>query len=144
MIRSRWYRGAGPFLLLIPAAQLPSGKPTEILGLWSGKSLCTDRVAAPACRDESVIYEFTAGKRPGTVHWKADKLVDGRREAMGDTDLTYDVGAGCWQAEFRSPRVHGVWCLSVSGTHLSGTGRLLPRHETVRRVEVQRVERADR
>ena len=31
-----------------------------------------------------VVYTFTAGATPGAVRWKADKIVDGKREAMGD------------------------------------------------------------
>src|SRR6185295_16812892 len=54
------------------------------MGVWRGASTCTDRVAAPACHDEVVVYEFTAGAKAGTVHWKADKIVDGQRQPMGE------------------------------------------------------------
>jgi hypothetical protein len=29
--------------------------PQELVGTWKGTSTCTDRVAAPACRDEVVV-----------------------------------------------------------------------------------------
>jgi hypothetical protein len=114
------------------------GDPSELVGTWRGTSTCTDRVAAPACRDETVIYEFTGGAKPGTVHWNAAKVVEGRREAMGEMDLAHDGVSGCWKAEFSSPRVRSVWCLRVDGAHLTGTARLLPGGETVRRVDARR------
>jgi hypothetical protein len=107
-------------------------------GLWRGISTCTDRGALPACRDEVVIYEFRAGSKPGTVHWKADKIVGGQREPMGEMDLTYDTGDACWRAEFSSPRVHSVWCLAVDGAHMTGTGRLLPGKQIVRKIDVRK------
>jgi hypothetical protein len=95
-------------------------------------------VAAPACRDEVVVYELTAGAKPGTVHWQADKIVDGERGTMGESELAYDAVKKCWAAELRTPRVHIVWCLVVDGTHLTGTARLLPGKETVRKVDLRK------
>ena len=112
--------------------------PSEILGTWRGTSTCSDRVAAPNCRDEVVVYEFTAGAKAGTVLWKADKVVEGQRQSMGEMELVYDAGEGCWAAEFTSPRVHIVWCLVVDGAHLTGTGRHLPGKETVRRIDARK------
>jgi len=128
--------GAGLLLQVTVAAD--DHKPAELVGTWRGTSVCADRVAAPSCRDETVIYEFAAGAKPGAVHWKADKVVEGQRMSMGDSELAYDTGAQCWTAEFKSPRVHIVWCLKVDGDRLTGTGRLLPGKETVRRIDVRR------
>jgi hypothetical protein len=52
------------------AAAVPT--PAELLGIWRGTSTCTDRTAAPACTDEIAVYEFSAGAKPGAVHWQAD------------------------------------------------------------------------
>jgi hypothetical protein len=134
----------GGAALMVAASSAVRGQPKAIgpeplIGTWRGTSVCTDRVAAPACKDETVVYEFTAGAEPGTVHWVADKVVNGKREPMGELELAYDKGEACWKAEFGSPpRV--VWCLVVDGTRLSGTGRLLPGKETVRKIDVRRVE----
>ena len=119
------------------AASVAAG-PAAPVGVWRGTSTCTDRVAAPACRDEVVVYEFTAGAKAGTVHWRADKIVDGQRVPMGEMDLTYDPGESCWSAEYVSPRVHSVWCLAVDGTHMTGTGRLLPGKQTIRKIDVRK------
>ena len=111
---------------------------SQLLGTWRGTSVCTDRVAAPACQDETVLYTFTRGARDGAVHWAADKIVNGKRQPMGEMDLTYDRSESCWKAEFSSPRVKSVWRLSVDGNHLTGTGRLLPGNETIRKLDLRK------
>jgi hypothetical protein len=108
------------------------------IGTWRGTSTCTDRVAAPACHDEVVVYEFTAGAKPGAVRWKADKVVDGQRVPMGEMDLAFDTDDACWKAEVTSPRSHSTWCLVVDGSHMTGTGRLLPGKQTVRKIDVHK------
>jgi hypothetical protein len=112
--------------------------PEQLIGVWRGTSVCTDRVAAPACHDETVVYEFTAGAQPGTVHWTADKIVNGQRETMGELELAFDKSGTCWKAEFNSPRVRSEWCLVVEGARLQGTARLLPGKQTVRKVNLRK------
>ena len=52
-------------------------------------------------------------------------MVSGNRWARWIS--AYDAREKCWAAEFRSDRVHSVWCLVVDGTDLrTGAGRLLP------------------
>jgi len=110
-------------------------QPESLLGTWRGESRCVDRVAAPACKDEAVAYEFTAGGTPGIVHWKADKIVDGKREEMGELDLAYDAADKCWKAESTSPSTRIVWCVvNPDGAQLSGTGRMFPDDKVVRDV----------
>jgi len=124
--------------LLRVSAAADGGKPSELVGTWRGTSTCVDHVAAPACRDEVVIYDFTPGAKPGTVHWKADKVVEGQRRTMGEMDLAYDGGEKCWAVEFNTARVHIRWRLVVEGGHLTGTGQLLPGKETVRRIDLRK------
>jgi hypothetical protein len=124
---------------LLKASAAPSDhKPSELIGTWRGTSTCTDRVAAPACHDEVVVYDFTPGEKPGTVRWQADKIVDGKREPMGEFDMVYDAAEKCWSGEFRNTRVHSVWRLVVDGTHLTGTAQLLPGKQTVRRIDARK------
>jgi hypothetical protein len=130
-------------VLVAQASQVASftaqaSDPAQLIGTWRGTSTCSDRVAAPACQDETIVYEFKAGTQPGTVHWVADKIVNGKREPMGEFDLTYDKTESCWKVEFTSPRVKVVWRLSVEGRHLAGTARLLPGNETVRKVDARK------
>ncbi len=106
-------------------------------GLWRGTSTCTDRKAAPACKDESVVYDFRTGTTPDAVLWQADKIVDGQRQPMGELELRFDPHDACWKAEFASPRTRIQWCLRVDGAHMTGTGQLLPGQQIVRRIDVQ-------
>lgn len=136
-------------ILLAMAALLPAGAaqtdvrpaPSQLLGTWHGTSTCTDKVAAPACQDETVVYVFTPGSVPGSVHWLAYKIVNATREPMGELDLSYDTTDSCWKTEFTSPRLKSVWRLSVDtgdATKLTGTARLLPGNETIRRVDLRK------
>jgi len=128
-------------LLVVLLSQAPppaTPDPTQLLGIWRGASICTDRKAAPACHDEDAVYEFTPGSRPGVVHWIADKMVDGKRQNMGESDLTYDPVEHCWKVEMTATAVKSVWRLSVSADRLTGTARLLPGQETVRSVTLRR------
>ena len=125
-------------LLLTGSLLTADHAPSELLGTWRGTSMCTDLVAAPACRDETIVYDFTPGAKSGTVTWKADKVVDGKRVPMGEMELTYDAREKCWAAEFKSARVHSRWCLVVDGTHLTGTGRLLPGKQMIRKIDARK------
>ena len=128
-----------PLVLAAPSLLFAGDHPvSELVGLWRGTSTCTDRVAAPACKDEVVVYEFTSGSEAGRVHWKADKVVGGERQTMGDMDLAHDAGDACWKGEFRNPRVQIVWCLKPNGDQLTGSAWLLPGKETVRKVDASR------
>lgn len=127
----------GPLFISWSGAPAGAG-PVAPIGVWRGTSACTDRVVAPACHDEVVVYEFTAGARPGTILWKADRVVAGQRAPMGEMELTYDAGEACWRGEFRSPRTQHVWCLAVDGPHMTGTARLLPGNQTIRKIDVRK------
>lgn len=111
----------------------------EIVGAWSGSSVCVDRQAAPACSDEQVLYEIGASPgKPNTVTVKADKVVDGKRVPMGVLDFTRDAKSGNWTSEFENPRIHALWRLTVNGETLRGTMVLLPSKAVVRRVDLKK------
>jgi hypothetical protein len=112
--------------------------PTPPSGVWRGTSTCTDRVAAPACKDEVVVYEFSPGAKPGTIRWKADKVVDGQRAFMGELELSYASSERCWKAEFTGPRGTSSWCLTLDGDHMTGTACLLPGKQTIRKIDVKK------
>ena len=113
-------------------------KTDEIVGTWRGTSTCVDRVAAPACSDEQVVYEVVASPDPPEkVAVKGDKVVDGKRVFMGELEYT-PAKDGSWTAEFQSPRVHSQWRLVVSGDSMTGNAILLPSGAVVRRLALQR------
>jgi len=111
----------------------------EIVGTWSGSSVCSDRQAAPSCNDEKVLYEIKASSdKSDTVLVKADKIVDGKRVPMGDLEFTYDAKSASWTSEFETPRAHGLWRLTVNGAMLTGTLTLLPSKAVVRKMALRR------
>ena len=132
----------GALLVLLARAGAPATPeevgPAQLVGVWRGTSTCTDLVAAPACQNETVVYEFTVGSQPGAVRWVADKVVGGQRQRMGEMELHYDKAEACWKTVFTSPRVKSEWRLSVDGSRLTGTGRLLPGNETIRKLDLQK------
>jgi hypothetical protein len=115
------------------------GTVDEIVGTWSGSSVCVDRQAAPACNDEQVVYDINASPgKPNTVTANADKVVDGKRLSMGVLELTRDAKSGSWTSELETPRVHGLWRLTVNGAVLTGTLTLLPSRAVVRRIDLRK------
>lgn len=138
MIRTLLFVSAVLAFPLASHAASSEHPPSELTGTWRGRSICTDRIAAPACNDESVIYEFTPGARPDTVHWKADKIADGKRVTMGEFDLVYSRSDSCWKAELTTPRFHMIWSVAVHGAALDGSAMLLPGRQVVRKIEARR------
>jgi hypothetical protein len=115
------------------------GTVDEIVGTWSGSSVCVDRQAAPACNDEQVVYEINASPgKPNTVTVKADKVVDGKRVSMGVLEFTHDAKSSSWTSEFETPRVHALWRLTVTGAMLAGTLTLLPSKAVVRKIDLRK------
>jgi hypothetical protein len=129
------------WLVLSVAAVLSASQHTvdELRGTWRGTSTCTDRVAAPACQDETVVYAFRNADKPGTVIVAADKIVNGDRVPMGEMTFAYDAALACWRSDFESPRVTSRWCFTVEGNTLKGTATLLPGNQVIRRVNAKRV-----
>jgi hypothetical protein len=129
------------FLLavLTAAASAASGPRDAVLGEWRGTSTCVDRVKHPACKDEVVIYHFTAkSDDPSAVTLKADKVVDGKVLWMGDFDCNWDAASGAWLAEFQNERAHVLWSFVVHGREIEGTLVDLPDRSLVRRVAVKK------
>lgn len=108
----------------------------QIVGSWQGTSTCVDPVRFPACRNESVIYDVTAAGKD-TVALRADKVVDGVRESMGE--LTFvKQGDGSWVSEFQSQRYHGRWILEIQGDAMTGRLEDLPARTLVRSLSLHR------
>jgi hypothetical protein len=125
---------------VMPAAAQPRENPAveSLLGTWRGTSTCTDKVAAPACQDETVIYDVRRGDKPGHAILAAHKIVNDQRVPMGELDFAWDAAEACWRSDFASPRVTSRWCLVVAGDRLTGTARLLPGNQVIRRVQANR------
>jgi predicted GH43/DUF377 family glycosyl hydrolase len=121
-----------------PQARTPAA---AMVGTWHGTSLCVDKQVDRACRDEEVLYEIDSAAGPrGPVRWQADKIVNGVRENMGVSRLTYDSTAQNWFFDMQT-RFHGRWTVAVRGDSLLGELQELPAHRLVRRIAVGRVSR---
>jgi hypothetical protein len=117
----------------LPAEQVPD----SVFGDWYGESKCT--VPNSPCKDEVVVYHITRIKdSSGKVHWAADKIVDGKPEAMGEQDFDYNAAKSELRGEFKVPRTGGtgVWLFKIDGDKMHGT--LTSDNELYRKVEVSR------
>lgn len=93
---------------------------TSLPGTWRGTSTCVDVEHFPSCRDEQVIYEARlTHTSPDTVAIRADRLVDGRRQFMGELFFTPQVDSS-WVADVRTPRTHFTVTLRRAGRRLTG------------------------
>ena len=97
-----------------------SAQEPDLVGSWRGTSLCVDKVNYPACKDEQVIYDATRkGASADTVTLKADKIVNGAREFMGEFDFVRAADSS-WVAGLQNARVKLKIVLRVRGTQLTG------------------------
>jgi hypothetical protein len=92
----------------------------DIVGSWRGTSLCVDKAHFPACKDEHVIYDVTPkGNTGDTVTLRADKIVNGVREFMGEFDFARAADSA-WVAHFENPRAKHEIVLRVRSDHMTG------------------------
>ena len=105
-----------------------------VVGTWEGESVC--QVPKP-CTTEHVIYEITgAGAEKITI--KADKVVNGEREWMGDLQCSWaekDLRLNC-PMEGRMP---ADWAFELKGDTLTGTLVMREEKKLFRKIEVKRV-----
>ena len=110
-----------------------------ILGTWRGTSMCVRVPGNESCHDEQVVYDVEPwGSALDSVRLEADKIVDGKRQRMGDLTFGYEPRTGAWACEFRSPRYHGVWSFTPHGNRMSGILFSLPDSVVARHAEVAR------
>jgi hypothetical protein len=110
----------------------------RIVGTWRGTSTCVDLKAAPACKDEQVIYEITAvAGASDRVSVQADKVVGGERGTMAVLEFRRQPD-GSWTSDFEGPRARSHWSLVVDGARIHGTGTILPSNAVVRKMELIR------
>ena len=142
-MRKRWLHLAA--LAALAAASCLAAKPmtaASILGTWTGTSTCVGN--RPACKNEVVVYRLLPLEgHPLQVRWLADKIIEGKRVAMGALVLDIDQGSGTLRGEFQRNTTHGVWTFVVSEGVMKGKLTLLPGGEVGRDVSVRRVKEAE-
>jgi len=124
--------------VLAASAFLQAQAASTIVGTWRGTSLCTKSPNFPACHDETVIYEVAGPAPDGTVMLKADKIVKGQREPMGELPFEYDAHADAWVSEFTRRSHTSRWSLQIRGAEMTGTLIDVPTGEVVRNVKLRR------
>ncbi len=90
----------------------------DIAGSWTGESICTG--ARSACKDEHVIWTFSAPDSKNIVHSSADKVVNGERQNMGSGDLEYDPKASTLTMKIPL----GSWLLTMKGDKIEAVLKL--------------------
>jgi hypothetical protein len=123
--------------LLLAVAAKTTPPPASILGEWHGTSICVDRVLAPACKDEVVVYRCTPGAKD-TARLAGYKIVSGEEQFMGELGFTPSGRGSDWTADFRNARYHGRWRFHVADTLLTGDLIDVPTGKQVRRVRATR------
>ena len=96
----------------------PYGSTEQLVGEWRGRSLCVT-TTRPACTDETVVYHITR-HAPGAEAFdiKADKIVAGKEEFMGDLACNFEASRqqlicpqgdqGRWQFRWDGAQLVGV------------------------------------
>jgi len=109
----------------------------KLVGDWTGESICVGEIGS--CHDETVVYHISLdASDPTKVKMRADKIVNGKPEWMGDIDLKYDAKNNTLTGDLTSPRYRGVWEFTVKESIMWGTLSLLPEKRIVRQIRVTR------
>lgn len=116
--------------LQAPARAFSAPQISDLVGEWSGTSLC--QVKTSPCHDEDVIYRISK-PHEDKISIQADKIVDGKSVTMGVSDWIYDKSSGTLSWEM--PR--GTWKLVVNGDTMDGT-LIVPDKVLFRKVHLKR------
>jgi len=111
---------------------------SNVTGTWHGTSTCVDLEHYPACNNEEVIYEVRAhGTTRDTVTIRADKVVNGAREFMNESDFARQAD-GAWVLELKTPRFQLRVTLHITGDHMTGETLDVDGNRRVRRMALDR------
>jgi hypothetical protein len=114
----------------------------SIVGTWTGTSTCVGN--RPACKNETVVYRIIpVDGHPHQVRLLADKIIEGKRVAMGALVFEVNEPEGTLRGEFQRGQTHGVWSFTVAGDAMNGTLLLLPDGTVGRDVKVRRAREDD-
>jgi hypothetical protein len=95
--------------------QQKNSQQDPLLGDWSGTSLC--QVKNSPCHDEKVVFHFAPGASAGLYKVKADKIVNGQLDNMGELDFTLNRATNTLTCVLPN----GTWLLVVDKKHIEGT-----------------------
>src|SRR3954464_2169059 len=107
-----------------------SSADTPIKGDWHGESICQQKNTA--CRDEQVVFHFSAPDSSGKLSVAADKIVNGKAVDMGTIWLQYDQKTHVLDGNDEGR----IWHFQISGAEMSGT--LMTNGQLIRKISVTR------
>jgi hypothetical protein len=107
----------------------------SIAGIWKGTSLC--QVKNSPCHDETVVYYITQSATANVYTLKANKIVNGVEEEMGNLDFVYDTFRQTLTCNMKDRQQReAVWTFAIKDKHISGT--LIIGGSTLQRISGQR------
>jgi hypothetical protein len=137
-MRSAIRAGLAGIMLMAASVSAPA-QTAALVGTWRGTSTCVDQEHFPACSNEHVIYEARlTHSSPDTVTIRADKVVAGTRDFMGELLFTPQSDSS-WIADVRTPRFHFTVTLRREGDRLTGAMTDLPSGRRIRDITLDRV-----
>ena len=112
---------------------------SKLVGDWTGESICANKEKFPACKDEHVVYTIKlTPNKTDSVTLTMDKIVDGKRENMGEGDFVYDQKKQTLVSEYKNSRVHLTIEFVVKGETIEGIVAELPERTLVRNIKVKK------
>ena len=113
-----------------------------LIGTWTGTSTCT-AAARAACKNEIVVYRFVRRDAQHAILY-ADKIIAGKREAMGALDMQLSAGDRQASKHFTHGNTSGTWAYTMlSDSALTGTLIVDLGNTLARKVEAHRVDDKD-
>jgi hypothetical protein len=116
-----------------------SGGISNLIGNWSGESICVNKDKFPACHDEQVVYRIVKSSgESNMLTVTMDKIVEGKPETMIVLDFVYDPQNQRLSGEFTRNNRRGIWEFVVKADVMEGTLATLPDKTIIRRIKVKK------
>lgn len=113
------------FSLLICRPTNAQNNSAVLPGVWQGTSIC--QVKNSPCHDETVVYHISNGANDSSFIIKANKIVNGKEEEMGDIHFVFNSKT----SQLHSTDYNAIWTFTLAGDKLSGT---LVYHDALYRI----------
>jgi hypothetical protein len=121
-------------LLLFSACAIwAQARPLSPVGEWEGESVC--QVPKP-CTTEHVIYEIKQSAQ-GQMTIKADKVVTGQRQWMGDIRCQWSASEQNLTCPMEG-RTPGIWEFKIGRNEMTGTLVIREGNVLFRKIAVKR------
>ncbi|MDP4218672.1 MAG: hypothetical protein Q8927_20940 [Bacteroidota bacterium] len=98
-----------------PTDQRSATRQDPLIGDWIGTSIC--QLKNSPCHDENVVFHFSPANVADHYRVKADKIVNGQPDFMGELDFLFDKATQTLTCAIPS----GTWVLKRKQSHIDGT-----------------------